>query len=86
MFGPVAAFVRARDIDDAIAIANETRFGLGAARGRPTRRRSSDSSRELEAGSVFINGMVASDPRFPFGGVKESATAASWVRSACESS
>ena len=73
LFGPVAALFGARDVDDAIRIANDTRFGLG--RQRLDARRSggqSGSPRELEAGSVFVNAMVASDPRFPFGGVKAS--------------
>jgi succinate-semialdehyde dehydrogenase/glutarate-semialdehyde dehydrogenase len=71
-FGPLAAIVRARDIDTAIAIANDSRFGLGAAAWTKDRAETERFVRELAAGSVFINGMVASDPRFPFGGVKAS--------------
>ncbi|HTJ24502.1 MAG TPA: NAD-dependent succinate-semialdehyde dehydrogenase [Gemmatimonadaceae bacterium] len=71
-FGPLAAIVRARDVDHAIAIANDSRFGLGAAAWTRDRGEMERFARELDAGSVFINGMVASDPRFPFGGVKKS--------------
>ena len=71
-FGPLAAVARAQDIEDAIAIANDSRFGLGAAAWTRDRAEMERFARELEAGSVFINGMVASDPRFPFGGVKKS--------------
>jgi succinate-semialdehyde dehydrogenase/glutarate-semialdehyde dehydrogenase len=71
-FGPVAAIVRARDAAHAVELANQSQFGLGAAlwtRDLETARR---LARDIEAGAVFINGMVASDPRLPFGGIKRS--------------
>ena len=72
VFGPVAALFRVADLDEAIAVANSTPFGLGAAAFTREAQEAERLARELEAGSVFINGMVASDVRFPFGGVKRS--------------
>ena len=72
VFGPVAALFRVAGLDEAIALANATPFGLGAAAFTRDRQEADRLARELEAGSVFINGMVASDARFPFGGVKRS--------------
>jgi succinate-semialdehyde dehydrogenase / glutarate-semialdehyde dehydrogenase len=72
VFGPVAAVVRARDADDAVRLANDTEYGLGAALWTRDTERAKDLARRIEAGNVFINGMVASDPRLPFGGIKRS--------------
>src|SRR6184192_2275226 len=71
-FGPVAAVIRAKDEADAIRIANASSYGLGAAVWTRDAQRGERVAREIEAGSVFVNGLVKSDPRLPFGGVKRS--------------
>lgn len=72
IFGPVAAIIEADDEEHAIALANRSPFGLGAALFTRDRARANRIARRIEAGSVFINAFVKSDVRLPFGGIKQS--------------
>jgi succinate-semialdehyde dehydrogenase/glutarate-semialdehyde dehydrogenase len=71
-FGPVAAVIRAKDDADAVRLANDSTFGLGASLWTRDRERAERLAAAIEAGSVFVNGVVKSDPRLPFGGIKRS--------------
>jgi len=72
VFGPAAAVIRARDERESIRLANASTFGLAASLWTQDRGRAERLVGEIEAGSVFVNGLVKSDPRLPFGGVKRS--------------
>lgn len=72
LFGPVAVVIRVEDLDEAIAVANETALGLGAAVFTRDEGEIARVVDEIDAGSVFVNGLVKSDPRLPFGGIKRS--------------
>ena len=72
LFGPVAIVIRAKDENDALRIANESRFGLGGSVWTRDAARGERVARQLQCGSAFVNGFVKSDPRIPFGGIKAS--------------
>jgi succinate-semialdehyde dehydrogenase / glutarate-semialdehyde dehydrogenase len=72
LFGPVAMLFRARDLDEAISIANATPFGLGASIWTQNEDEQHRGIHEIQAGQVFVNSIVASQPALPFGGIKES--------------
>src|SRR4051794_39668337 len=71
-FGPVAALVRAADEDEAIELANDTPYGLAASVWTGDPQRGLEAGRRLRSGVLFVNGVVASDPRLPFGGTRRS--------------
>jgi len=70
LFGPVASVIRAKDAADALFIANDTPFGLGGSVWTRDSAKGEKFAAQIEAGAVFVNGMVKSDPRLPFGGAK----------------
>jgi succinate-semialdehyde dehydrogenase/glutarate-semialdehyde dehydrogenase len=72
VFGPAAAVVRANDRAHALALANASAYGLGSSIWTRDVQAAEEVAARIEAGAVFINGLVASDPRLPFGGVKRS--------------
>ncbi|MDC8445133.1 MAG: NAD-dependent succinate-semialdehyde dehydrogenase [Nitrosomonas sp.] len=72
LFGPVAAIVRASSADEAVELANRSQFGLGASVWTTDLKRGEAIARKIHAGCTFVNGVVKSDPRLPFGGVKHS--------------
>jgi succinate-semialdehyde dehydrogenase/glutarate-semialdehyde dehydrogenase len=72
VFGPVATVLRVRNAEEAIELANDSTFGLGASAWTNEKLEQELFASELQSGMVFINSMVASDPRLPFGGIKRS--------------
>ena len=72
LFGPVASIIRAADENEAVRIANDTEFGLGGSVWTRDSERGERIARQLECGCAFVNGLVKSDPRLPFGGIKNS--------------
>ena len=72
LFGPVASIIRARDEEQALEIANSSRFGLGGSVWTADPARGERLARRIQSGCCFVNGMVKSDPRLPFGGIKSS--------------
>lgn len=72
IFGPVASIMTVKDTEEALRVANNSRFGLGASLWTSDMNLAEQLAARLQAGAVFINSMVKSDPRLPFGGTKKS--------------
>ena len=72
VFGPIAPMITVKDEDEAVKIANSTEFGLGAGVWSGNLERAERLAKSIRSGVVAINGMVRSDPRLPFGGIKKS--------------
>jgi succinate-semialdehyde dehydrogenase/glutarate-semialdehyde dehydrogenase len=72
LFGPVASLIRVADAQQALNVANNSRFGLGGSVWTRDVKRGEQLARQIQAGAVFVNGLVKSDPRLPFGGIKAS--------------
>jgi succinate-semialdehyde dehydrogenase/glutarate-semialdehyde dehydrogenase len=72
IFGPVASVIYARNEEEAILIANDSKFGLGGSVWTRDSEHGEQVARQIETGCVYVNGLVKSDPRLPFGGVKQS--------------
>jgi succinate-semialdehyde dehydrogenase/glutarate-semialdehyde dehydrogenase len=72
VFGPVATIMRARDEDDALRLANDSKFGLGGSVWTQNLGRGERFASRMSCGMTFVNALVASDPRLPFGGIKDS--------------
>jgi succinate-semialdehyde dehydrogenase/glutarate-semialdehyde dehydrogenase len=72
LFGPVASIIRVADEAEAVRVANDTEFGLGGSVWTRDSARGERIARQLECGCAFVNGLVKSDPRLPFGGIKHS--------------
>ncbi len=70
LFGPVASVIRVKDAEEAVAVANASPFGLGGSVWTRDTAQGEEIAGRIEAGAVFVNGIVKSDPRLPFGGVK----------------
>jgi succinate-semialdehyde dehydrogenase/glutarate-semialdehyde dehydrogenase len=71
-FGPVSAIIPVKDVEEAVAVANDSKFGLGGSIWSRDIEKAEAIARHIESGAVFVNGMTKSDPRLPFGGVKKS--------------
>ena len=72
IFGPVASIIIAKDEQDAVRIANDSKYGLGGSVWSRDQSRGEKVAQQLETGTVYVNGLVKSDPRLPFGGIKNS--------------